>query len=173
VEILDKAERQQLIAFIEALVSDNIIEENDIQDFFNAKPLTENEKAIISKLKEKQELSLEEKKVISDAIGSKQNIKVKSLIKGKSAFIKFLVEWKLDTMFNVLWKSYPRKVGLQNGKKSFIKLFSEFKYKDIDIAFKQFKTRLKKYIYDCQGKDQQFILHFSTWINQKRWNDIE
>ena len=172
-KILDKAERQQLIAFIEALVSDNIIEENDIQDFFNAKPLTENEKAIISKLKEEKELSLEDKKVITDIMNTKQNIKVKSLIKGKNAFVKFLVEWKLDTMFSVLWKFYPRKVGLQNGKRAFVRLFSEFKYKDIDIAFKQFKTRLEKYTYDCQGKDQQFILHFSTWINQKRWSDVE
>ena len=55
--------------------------------------------------------------------------------------------------------------------KAFVKVFYEFKYGDIDKAFMQLKKRLEQYIYSIQGNDKQFILHFSTWLNQKRWND--
>jgi len=171
--ILEKVERQQLIAYIETLVNEELITEQDIVDYFSPQPLTEEQTNIVVKLKEKNDLTLEEKEIISVAIQPKQNIKAKSLLKGKSAFVKFLVEYKLDTMFNVLWKNYPRKVSMQVSKKAFIKLFSELKYKDLDKVFVELRNRLQSYIYSCQGKDQQFILHFSTWLNQKRWNDKE
>ena len=98
--ILEKVERQQLIAYIETLVNEELITEQDIIDYFNPQPLTEEQTNIVVKLKEKNDLTLEEKEIINIAIQPKQNIKAKSLLKGKSAFVKFLVEYKLDTMFN-------------------------------------------------------------------------
>lgn len=169
--ILNSVERQKLELFIESLVEQEIISQIDIENYFIGNELSEQEKLIIDDLKNGTDLSLEEKTHIGEITKSKFKVKCRSLIKSQNKFIAFIVEYKINTLFNMLWKNYPKKVGREIAHKAFVKVFYEFKYGDIDKAFMQLKKRLEQYIYSIQGNDTQFILHFSTWLNQKRWND--
>ena len=169
--ILSSAERQKIELFIESLIEQEIISQSDIEDYFVGNELSEQEKLIIDNLKNGKDLTLEEKTHIAEITKPKLKVKCKSLIKSKNKFIAFIVEYKINTLFNILWKNYPKKVGREIAHKAFVKVFYEFKYGDVDKAFMQLKKRLEKYIYSIQGNDKQFILHFSTWLNQKRWND--
>jgi predicted transcriptional regulator len=77
---------------------------------------------------------------------------------------------KLDTKlkgFDEFWSIYPRKVGKKPAMKSWK---TQGCYKDIEQILEDVKNRAE---YQWKGKDQQFVPHPSTFINQRRWEDTE
>jgi uncharacterized protein YdaU (DUF1376 family) len=69
-----------------------------------------------------------------------------------------------DHIFEEFWKVYPRKVNKVGARKSWAaaakKVTSE---KLVDAAAGYAKA--------CMGKEEKFILHAATWLNQERWDD--
>jgi len=65
--------------------------------------------------------------------------------------------------FETFWKIYPKKVSKENAKKAWIKI----KPND-DLIVK-----ITKAVNDqkLSEREQQFIPHAATWLNNKRWED--
>ena len=59
---------------------------------------------------------------------------------------------------------YPRKIGKGAAKQALKRAFKNHDEADIRIA-------LYEYVKTLDGKDQQYIPHRSTWLNQERWAD--
>ena len=67
------------------------------------------------------------------------------------------------------WSKYPKKVGKKAALKSFKAVM-----KQVDrgnVHYGEFKTGFEKYVSSMQGKDQQYIKHFATWLNGEHWTD--
>lgn len=67
------------------------------------------------------------------------------------------------------WAKYPKKVGKKAALKSFKAVM-----KQVDrgnVHYGEFKTGFEKYVSSMQGKDQQYIKHFATWLNGEHWTD--
>ena len=65
--------------------------------------------------------------------------------------------------FNQFWKTYPRKVG----KQSAFKTFSKFDMKTIA----KIMYAVQIFAIETKDKDEKFIPHASTWLNQERFLD--
>jgi uncharacterized protein YdaU (DUF1376 family) len=65
--------------------------------------------------------------------------------------------------FETFWKIYPKKVSKENAKKAWIKI----KPND-DLVVKITKAVKDQKLSD---REQQFIPHAATWLNNKRWED--
>ena len=70
-----------------------------------------------------------------------------------------------EEAFESFWKIYPRKVGKQAAKKSFLKVPKSVWPKLIPAVEAQ------KASYQWQRDGGQFIPHPATWLNQGRWDD--
>ena len=68
-----------------------------------------------------------------------------------------------NDQFEMFWKSYPKKTAKESAKKAWIKI----KPNDELIA------KITKAVKDqkLSEREQQFIPHASTWLNNKRWED--
>jgi hypothetical protein len=76
------------------------------------------------------------------------------------------VDQQGNPLFDVFWKAYPRKVSPSLAKKSFAKLkVDEALLEKIVKAVELQKKTVWK------DKDQQYIPHPSTWLNNQRWED--
>jgi Zn-finger nucleic acid-binding protein len=77
-------------------------------------------------------------------------------------------EKKIDSdLFELFWKSYPRKTAKAVAKKSFDKL-------QVDgPMLEQILKAIDKQKLSRQWNDVNFIPHASTWLNQKRFEDEE
>jgi len=67
------------------------------------------------------------------------------------------------------WSKYPKKVGKKAALKSFKAVM-----KQVDrgnVHYGEFKTGFEKYVLSMQGKDQQYVKHFATWLNGEHWTD--
>ena len=70
--------------------------------------------------------------------------------------------------FNNWWNLYPRKSG------SKLKAYDSFlKITDKVINFDELYSYTVKYKNSVHGKDEKFIPHATTWLNQRRWETIE
>lgn len=98
--------------------------------------------------------------VINNTINNTINIKKINKKNSSSA--------ELESEFELLWAKYPRKIGKAKALQSFIKARKSKKYTYETIEF-----GLNKYLeyIESQGTEEQFIAHFSTWLNQERFND--
>jgi len=67
------------------------------------------------------------------------------------------------TVFDEFWALYPRKVGKAAARKAFIKAW------DPRVVVNGLKAWLSV---DAFNSDPNYILHASTWLNQKCYNDI-
>ena len=65
--------------------------------------------------------------------------------------------------FNHFWLTYPRKVG----KQSALKVFSKFDTKTIDKII----YAVELFSLEAKDKDEKFIPHATTWLNQERFLD--
>ncbi len=65
--------------------------------------------------------------------------------------------------FETFWKIYPKKVSKENAKKAWIKI----KPND-DLIVKITKAVKDQKLSE---REQQFIPHAATWLNNKRWED--
>ena len=70
-----------------------------------------------------------------------------------------------EVTFEQFYNAYPRKVGRYTAEKSFKRLSS----KEREEAYSGLKTYLK--YWKASETEKQFIMHPSTFINQKRWED--
>ena len=79
----------------------------------------------------------------------------------KSAYALKITDW-----FDSFWQQYPNKVAKQAAQKAWAKLkLTEPLYQQIMIAVAKQKN--------WQSWQQGYIPHPSTWINGKRWEDVE
>lgn len=73
-----------------------------------------------------------------------------------------------SVMFEKFWKVYPRKVGKFDANKAFSKLLKKKPSFFIDLmAVTENYARVCK----IKGTDQEYILHASTYLNKKRYED--
>jgi hypothetical protein len=70
--------------------------------------------------------------------------------------------------FQTFWKQYPRKVAKAVAEKSFLKLNpNDELFEKMLEALEQHKLSTQWLNHNCK-----YIPHASTWLNQKRWEDI-
>lgn len=72
---------------------------------------------------------------------------------------------QINEGFDVFWKAYPKKIGLQNARKAWdrIRIQADF----INIVMKALEAQKPKWT------DKQFIPHPASWLNAGRWLDEE
>ena len=70
-----------------------------------------------------------------------------------------------STTFDKFYNAYPRKVGRYTAERSFKRLSK----KDREDAYNGLKGYLK--FWKASETEKQFIMHPSTFINQRRWED--
>lgn len=68
--------------------------------------------------------------------------------------------------FATWWKECPRKVSKLDAEKSFYRLLESG-----SVTFEELLSGMKRYAEYCRDKDEQFIKHPSTWLNQGCWVD--
>ena len=66
--------------------------------------------------------------------------------------------------FKEFWSLYPRKIGKAQAEKVFAKALTK-------IEGDELLQKVELFSEVCKGKDQKFIPHAATWLNQERWND--
>jgi len=137
----------------------------------NNNKMTESEKLLCDKLTAHEELTDTEKATINVTFETNKNKKVGSIMKAKGTFISFLVGKKLEYVFEQCWKMYPRKVGKQLGAKAFVKLFTDIKCEQLNTTAQYIISKVKAYADECEEeqKEAQFIMHFSTFCNSKKY----
>lgn len=167
-EKLESLSKKELTAIIERLIADGKITENDV--IYPEEKISLEESNILTKLKNKIDLTAEEEKYLREKLDKKKNVQIISIIKGKS-FLSEIVKFKIDFYFNLCWKIYPKKVGKDLALKSFYKLYEKTKLDDIDVLSKYIYKRVQTYTnYVIESKtESQFIMHFSTFCNSKKY----
>ena len=66
--------------------------------------------------------------------------------------------------FDEFWNWYPRKKGKGAARASFLKTLSTTSGSEVVAG-------ARKFAIECHGKDEQYIPHPATWLNQERWLD--
>jgi hypothetical protein len=69
-----------------------------------------------------------------------------------------------EDQFESFWTTYPRRIGKGAARKSFEKAL---KLESFDGIMSGLRRQLAYY----SSKEQQFIPHPTTWLNQERWSD--
>lgn len=72
---------------------------------------------------------------------------------------------QLEELFEVFWKSYPRKVGKGACRKIWMR--RKFDEETLDKMLETITWQKKT----VQWQNKQFIPHPSTWLNQERFDD--
>lgn len=67
-----------------------------------------------------------------------------------------------DELFEMFWKSYPRKVDKPGSKRAFKRALKVATVSEIGAGLRAWKA---------YWTDPEFIPHPKTWLNQQRWND--
>ena len=86
-------------------------------------------------------------------------------------FDTFIVNTKIQQYFDICWRLYPKKVGKLDGEKAFRKLIGKNKLGFLDQYCEFFLKRVNAYAEMCNenNTDPQYILHFSTFCNSKKY----
>ncbi len=66
--------------------------------------------------------------------------------------------------FEKVWAAYPRKVGVGNARKAWLKARRATEFETI-------AGPLREFIRATRGDEMSKIPHFATWLNGERWND--
>jgi len=66
--------------------------------------------------------------------------------------------------FDPFWKACPKKVGKGAAEKAFLKAIKSVSPAVLIAA-------MTRYAISQEGKDETFIVHPATWLNQRRWED--
>lgn len=90
------------------------------------------------------------------------------------------VDISADQLFLKCWKLYPRKVGRFIAEKAFkrnYKVILQFANEQGLTVEEVIRNGVKVILANLQDQDiieaKRFIPHFSTWLNQRRWEDID
>ena len=101
------------------------------------------------------------------AYGDAQNLRMNNLVSNNLGNItKSSKDDRLDYVFDEIWDLYPRKVGKGAARNALKAAFKKHDEADIRVA-------LYDYVKTLDGKEQKYIPHLSTWLNQERWADEE
>jgi hypothetical protein len=173
IEMLNKKSKTELVELIEELITDGDLLVENLTKHIKVIEMTEYEITIIEKLKTNLSLLLEEKEYITQCLNKRTNTKISTIFSGNKKFDAFLVGYKLNKYFDMLWKNYPKRTAKETAKKAFNKFIKDFKYGVVDKIIIELDERIKKYAQQCEelGTDDKYILMFSTYLNQKRFND--
>jgi len=68
--------------------------------------------------------------------------------------------------FDLFWNSCPRKVGKKKAKAEYERIV-----KKGEATEEQLIEGMKNYAEMVKGKDQSYVVHPLTWLNQGRWDD--
>lgn len=103
---------------------------------------------------------------VQDKIQDKEQDKIIKKINKKDK--KNSSSAELESEFELLWEKYPRKIGKAKALQSYIKARKSKKYtfETIEIGLNKYLEYLKS-----NGTEAEFIAHFTTWLNQERFND--
>lgn len=66
--------------------------------------------------------------------------------------------------FEQFWRTYPRRIGKGAARKSFEKAMKL-------ATFEEIMAGLQRQLAYYASREQQFIPHPTTWLNQERWAD--
>jgi hypothetical protein len=170
-ELLNKMTKQELINLILEFCEDGKLNASMVEEYLSPKQITPDQRAVLLKLQNKEPLTDTDLSFVASSLQKKENTKIASILKGRDLFVEELVQYKINSFFNGIWKIYPRKVGKEMGLKAFTKLVSEYKYKDLKRYCEFVYNRVKRYIEHCEesGTEEQYILHFSTFCNSKKY----
>lgn len=69
-----------------------------------------------------------------------------------------------DDLFEMFWKSYPRKIDKKKAKRAFLKALKSATVAEIGGGLKRWKPY-------WAVRDPEFVPHPTTWLNGERWND--
>tara|TARA_R100001510_G_C7645604_1_gene202958 strand:- start:683 stop:1144 length:462 start_codon:yes stop_codon:yes gene_type:complete len=90
------------------------------------------------------------------------------------------VDLSADEIFEKCWKLYPRKKAKFVAQKAFkrnFKLILQFANEQGLTVEEVIRNGVKVILANLQDQDiieaKRFIPHFSTWLNQRRWEDID
>ena len=70
-----------------------------------------------------------------------------------------------DALFEDFWNAYPRKIAKKEAMKKFTKAVKDGADPNTIIA------GAKTYATSVVGKEQKYVAHPTTWLNQGRWED--
>ena len=70
-----------------------------------------------------------------------------------------------DALFEDFWSAYPRKIAKKEAMKKFAKAVKDGTDPNTIIA------GAKTYAASVVGKEQKYVAHPTTWLNQGRWED--
>lgn len=171
ISILDKKTKKELINLIIELIEEKKIAPECIAEKYTQCKLSEYESGIKDKVLKNVQLEEDERRYITEHLQKRANIKIASTLKCGNAFDSFLAEYKILKHFNNIWKIYPKKVGKDLGKKAFYKLLQDKKLKEVDDVCKYITQKVMNYANYCEDKgiEEQFIMHFSTFCNSKKY----
>ena len=71
---------------------------------------------------------------------------------------------KPPDLFSEFWDRYPRKASKAEAHKAYARAMKKIAHDDLMFALSERLPALEM-------KEQKFIPHASTWLNQERWND--
>lgn len=170
---LNAKTKNELVYLMVGLVENNLLLAEKLLKYLTPKSLNEFEIHILEKLKNSITLTQAEIEFVQNCLEKKQNVKISSILSNSRSFEASVVKYKLRKCFNLLWKLYPKKAGKSVGEKAFYKYISQFKYGVLNEVIKNLSYQMHKYAKKCEenGVEQQFILMFSTYFNQKRFLD--
>lgn len=164
---LDSMPKKDIIALILSLVEEKEIDIAVFNKLAGNRKMTEYEENLLKATT----YTRDDLCYIKDRIETVENRKVGLVLKGKDKFIAAIVEIKLDKHFEYCWEIYPRKVGKQLGKKAFVKLFDNVKVSEIDHWANYVLEKVQTYSEQCEENctEEQYIMHFSTFCNSKKY----
>tara|TARA_R100000995_G_C3454980_1_gene110073 strand:- start:147 stop:761 length:615 start_codon:yes stop_codon:yes gene_type:complete len=91
---------------------------------------------------------------------------VKDTVEQSKDFLQNTINTQIPNRFEEFWKNVPRKIAKSQSKKIYDRLI---KKKEVDEEF--LIDRIKAYAVAVKDKEMRYVLHPSTWLNQKRWED--
>lgn len=108
------------------------------------------------------------------AHGDTQNLRMNNLVSNNPVNITNISssaddDETVNLFERAYWSKYPKKVGKKAALKSFKAVM-----KQVDrgnVHYGEFRIGFEKYVSSMQGKDQQYIKHFATWLNGEHWTD--
>lgn len=171
VEELNKKSKIEIINLIEDMIENGDLQHSAVEKHLQTKELSTYEQEIVDRLISKQPLSEKDKEYISECLSKRQKTRVSTIFSGKNNFDAFIVEFKLKNYFEKAYSIYPRKVGKELGYKAFIKLLSNVKHCDLEKYIQYIISKIQWYSNQCieNETEEQFILHFSTFCNSKKY----
>lgn len=169
--------KQQIVDILKDLVNNHYITEDILSSYTETEKVDDKTKNLIEKISNsksrnfEEDLTMEENEEVKYIRQSMGNIKISSALASKNKLKQAIIKRKIDDCFEITWAIYPRKIGKQIGKKAYIKLIQTKTVKELVPTCKYIVDRVRRYANYCYNNntEEQYILHFSTFCNSKKY----